>query len=228
MRQLLPILVASGLAAFSACQASEVQPTQAGGAPESIAPAPAPRVEVVPTGAPRHAAQGVAELTGQPYLLDASSAVEIPQEDLVDHEDFLVNAFPPMLPTSEVHKDGWLRDDCIMCHETGVSGAPLIRHRGLPELLRQAKCRSCHVAPDPDAGELTDLLGNAVEEFEVDAFPPTLPSDESHSNAWMRQDCLLCHKWGVGLAPKVRHNGMSELLLQAKCRTCHLPSERTR
>ena len=228
MRQLLPILVAGGLAAFSACQASEVHSQEAAEEPERLAPTPAATPALQAPEDARHVTAGLAALTDQPYLLDGAAAVFVPQEDLVDHEEFLVNAFPPMLPTSEVHKEAWLRDDCILCHETGVSGAPLIRHRGLPELLRQAKCRSCHVAPDPDAGELTDLLGNVVGEFEVDAFPPTLPSDDSHSNPWMRQDCLLCHKWGVGLAPKVRHNGMSELLLQAKCRTCHLPSQRAR
>jgi hypothetical protein len=227
MRLFLPIFVASGLAAFSACQASDAK--QEAPAETSQARAPKPDPQPVQRGSvSQHRPRALAALSGQPYLLDAASAVVIPQEDLMDHEDFLVNAFPPMLPGSEMHEGAWLRDDCILCHETGVAGAPLIRHRGLPELLRQAKCRSCHVAPDPDAGELTDLLGNVVAQFEVDAFPPTLPSDESHSDPWMRQDCLLCHKWGVGLAPKVRHNGMSELLLQAKCRTCHLPSGRAR
>ena len=32
-----------------------------------------------------------------------------------------------------------------MCHESGVKGAPLIRHEGLPRLYLQAKCRTCHV-----------------------------------------------------------------------------------
>ena len=92
------------------------------------------------------------------------------------------------------------------------------------EPVKQAKCRSCHVAADPDAAPLTNLVGEEKAEFRADAFPPTMPMNEAHADAWMRDDCLLCHKWGVGGAPKVRHAGMSEALLLAKCRSCHLPS----
>lgn len=160
------------------------------------------------------------------FVVPQEKAVEVREADVVDEEAFLVNAFPPLLPESEPHRNAWLREDCLLCHETGVAGAPLLRHQGLPELVKQAKCRSCHLAADPDAAPLTNLRGEERTVFLADAFPPTLPSDESHSNAWMREDCLLCHKLGVGGAPRVRHTGMSEVLLSAKCRSCHLPSGR--
>lgn len=157
------------------------------------------------------------------FVLDEETAVVVQNQEVVDDEAFLVNAFPPMLPATEPHQGSWLREDCLLCHETGVSGAPLVQHRGLPALVKQVKCRSCHIAPDPSAGPLTNLSGDALEDFARDAFPPTMPVDESHRNAWLREDCLLCHKWGVAGAPVVRHSGMAPILLQAKCRSCHLP-----
>lgn len=162
----------------------------------------------------------------RPQVNTASVAPALVAESVSANDEisFLAGAFPPMLPGNEAHSGAWLRDDCILCHETGVAGAPLIRHEGMSELLKQAKCRTCHVAPDPDAAPLTNLLGTEVTVFNADAFPPTMPNDESHSDPWTRQDCLLCHKWGVGGARKIRHAGLPDLLLQAKCRTCHLPS----
>ncbi len=140
-----------------------------------------------------------------------------------DDEGFAMNAFPPMLPETEHHMDAWLRNDCLVCHEEGVVGAPVVRHRGMSRMLLKANCRTCHVFPDADAGPLTNLAGEEIQVFEANAFPPTLPVDDSHSQAWMRKDCLMCHQWGAEGAPKVRHYGMSTLLLEANCRSCHLP-----
>jgi len=52
-----------------------------------------------------------------------------------------------------------------------------------------------------------------------------LPDDESHADAWFRTDCLDCHERGRDDAPVVYHVGMSELLLAARCRTCHVSVE---
>ncbi len=74
-------------------------------------------------------------------------------------EPFAPNAFPPMMPASAVHDRAWLRDDCLLCHEDGTHGAPLVRHQDLPSLYLEAKCRSCHVqvravaAARPEAAE---------------------------------------------------------------------------
>ena len=58
--------------------------------------------------------------------------------------------------------------------------------------------------------------------FAVNAFPPTLPDDDDHRRSWTQDDCLLCHKNGINEAPVVKHEGMPELLLTAKCRSCHV------
>ena len=58
---------------------------------------------------------------------------------------FATNAFPPMIPSSASHRHTWTRDDCLLCHESGVNEAPKLVHQSLPRLLLKAKCRSCHV-----------------------------------------------------------------------------------
>lgn len=165
----------------------------------------------------RHAPQSISG------PIEATLLVDGPDARGLDDEGFASDAFPPMLPMDEHHAEAWLRDDCLMCHEEGVLGAPPIRHRGMSPVLKTASCRSCHVAADPDAGPLTDMLGNERIQFAPDAFPPTLPSDENHAGAWLRTDCLQCHEGGILGAPKVRHEGMSRWLLEASCRTCHIP-----
>ena len=60
-------------------------------------------------------------------------------------EGFAPNAFPPMIPDSDSHRGVWTKDNCLLCHESGVKGAPIVRHRGMPPILLKAKCRSCHV-----------------------------------------------------------------------------------
>ncbi len=60
-------------------------------------------------------------------------------------EGFAANAFPPMIPDSDSHRAVWTKDNCLLCHESGVKGAPIVRHRGMPPILLKAKCRSCHV-----------------------------------------------------------------------------------
>ncbi len=59
--------------------------------------------------------------------------------------EFTEFSFPPMIPASESHKRGWMQDDCLLCHEDGVRGAPIVKHKGMPSILLTAKCRSCHV-----------------------------------------------------------------------------------
>lgn len=127
------------------------------------------------------------------------------------------NAFPPTLPSDENHSNAWLRTDCLICHENGIQDAPLVQHNKMSKLLLSGNCRSCHVVvaegADPD------------DEFPFarNAFPPTLPTDDSHSNAWLRDDCTMCHENGVQGAPTIVHRDMAPLLLKARCRSCHLP-----
>ena len=58
---------------------------------------------------------------------------------------FAVHAFPPTLSDTEHHRNAWLVLDCLDCHAEGLADAPLIQHRGLPERLLTAQCRTCHV-----------------------------------------------------------------------------------
>ncbi|HGY91206.1 MAG TPA: hypothetical protein ENK43_08555 [Planctomycetes bacterium] len=136
-------------------------------------------------------------------------------------EEFALNAFPPTLSDTKQHRKAWRRNDCLRCHETGVGAAPEVRHKGMPDLLKVAKCRSCHVfepgkkpterkRPPIDAG------------FAEFAFPPMIPASAEHRKAWRKDDCLLCHEDGLMGAPKVRHKGLPPLTLKAKCRTCHV------
>jgi len=64
---------------------------------------------------------------------------------LVEPGDFAANAFPPMIPDSGSHRNVWRKDDCLLCHRTGVKDAPIVKHRDMPKILLTAKCRSCHV-----------------------------------------------------------------------------------
>ncbi len=63
--------------------------------------------------------------------------------------------------------------------------------------------------------------------FADNAFPPVLPDDNDHrvgTDSWMQETCLNCHADGANNAPMVVHEGMSSLLLDGKCRTCHTTS----
>ncbi len=67
------------------------------------------------------------------------------RESEAAQEGYAANAFPPMIPDSDSHRAVWTKDNCLLCHESGVKGAPIVRHRGMPPILLKAKCRSCHV-----------------------------------------------------------------------------------
>ena len=58
---------------------------------------------------------------------------------------FDASAFPPMIPASSYHAEAWTRGDCLLCHEAGIKGAPVVVHKDMPALLLRSKCRTCHV-----------------------------------------------------------------------------------
>ncbi len=62
-----------------------------------------------------------------------------------DSKGFLDNAFPPMIPNSPSHKRVWGNNNCLLCHDSGIRGAPIVKHKGMPRILLKSKCRSCHV-----------------------------------------------------------------------------------
>ena len=59
--------------------------------------------------------------------------------------DFAAGAFPPTLSDMDYHQRSWTRTDCLVCHETGVDQAPAMKHNSLPPLVKEGKCRTCHV-----------------------------------------------------------------------------------
>jgi hypothetical protein len=139
----------------------------------------------------------------------------------IDEETgFALSAFPPTIPDTAWHRDAWMVNDCMRCHETGVGDAPQFRHTGLPHITRVSKCRTCHVlipgqAPPPPPAPVDDG-------FLPNAFPPMMPNSLSHRGAWVRDNCLLCHTSGVRGAPAIVHEGLPALTLKVKCRTCHV------
>ncbi len=66
-------------------------------------------------------------------------------------------------------------------------------------------------------------------DFAANAFPPVLPNDTVHGlgpvDSWQSESCLSCHKNGKNNAPKVVHEGMADVLMMGKCRTCHTSTE---
>ncbi len=132
---------------------------------------------------------------------------------------FALAAFPPTIPDREWHQDAWLVDNCLDCHETGVQDAPMIRHKGLPDITFQSKCRSCHVLI-PGNTDSTPKVEDS--EFASWAFPPMMPNNDNHDQAWGKNNCLLCHEDGTMDSPVIKHEGLPRIVLKAKCRTCHV------
>jgi len=133
---------------------------------------------------------------------------------------FAADAFPPAIPDSPAHRNAWA-DECLRCHETGVADAPRVMHRSVPAVALTGKCRTCHVEIRnhrmPPRGTDPENLA-----YLPNAFPPMIPTSDSHAEAWEKDSCLLCHESGVRGAPIVRHEGMPALLLGVKCRSCHV------
>lgn len=136
---------------------------------------------------------------------------------------FALAAFPPTIPDREWHKNAWFVNDCLSCHETGVGDAPMIRHVGLPEIVFDSKCRSCHVLIPGEANYDT-----SVPEFDPEtgfaswAFPPLMPNNDKHEQAWGNRNCMMCHEDGIQNAPIVKHVGLPQIALESKCRSCHV------
>ena len=62
-----------------------------------------------------------------------------------DDDAYAEGAFPPTLSDTPYHEPAWNQDDCLLCHEKGVNDAPVVKHEFMPEHIKQAKCRTCHV-----------------------------------------------------------------------------------
>ncbi len=220
-------LLTLALAAVPACQESVPEPDAATVEVAEPVPPAGPSTQVpatqepavsdssqpsAPVAAVREAPQGA-----RGERIAAPKAQKDEAQEAVAFVDFAPHAFPPTLPHDDNHADPWSAQTCLLCHSRGIGDAPRVRHSGMSGELIKGNCRSCHL---PRGGEEEPLTEAG---FSANAFPPLLPGDSSHSGAWMRDDCLLCHESGTRRAPRVRHKGMSPLLLKARCRSCHLP-----
>ncbi len=58
---------------------------------------------------------------------------------------FAEYAFPPMMPNSASHADAWEDDQCLSCHESDDKEGTIVEHEGMPKILLESKCRTCHV-----------------------------------------------------------------------------------
>jgi len=148
----------------------------------------------------------------------AADTPPVEAEADVVFEDY---AFPPTISDVKYHHKAWYKNDCLRCHETGVGDATQVMHKGMSDILLTAKCRTCHVLI-PGQAAIEPRPSDDSEGYEPYAFPPMIPASVSHGNAWTKDNCLLCHESGVRGAPKVKHAGMSKLLLSVKCRSCHV------
>ncbi|USN99622.1 MAG: hypothetical protein H6810_02870 [Phycisphaeraceae bacterium] len=154
-----------------------------------------------------------------PTLVRQTTEVIDPQTGFAEH------AFPPTIPDRDWHREAWTRTDCLTCHETGVQNAPILRHRGLPALTLQAKCRSCHVLipGKTEARPASARPPEVNDQFAENAFPPMIPNSPDHRGAWGKNQCLICHETGTGGAPKVEHGPqIPRLALIVQCRSCHV------
>jgi hypothetical protein len=137
--------LALAAALFLACQTgSDAAPLQASdrAAPQAsgvaAADEPAPQEKASPEKAPpKEAAEEKKAPEAEPEKRKEPASA--------DESLFEANAFPPTVSDVDYHKDAWLKDDCMRCHETGVEDAPRTVHKDMPAVLLTAKCRSCHV-----------------------------------------------------------------------------------
>ncbi len=153
-----------------------------------------------------------------PTVVVGESNIELDSET-----GFAMAAFPPTMSDTEWHADAWFVNSCLDCHETGVQDAPEIRHIGLPEIALDSKCRSCHVLIQ---GQTKPI--EVVPEFDPEtgyaswAFPPMMPNNFKHIEAWGDRNCMMCHEDGTLDAPVVKHDRLPQIALVAQCRSCHV------
>lgn len=98
-------------------------------------------------------------------------------------------------------------------------------------LLVMVACSTASTSADGlDRGPaaVTSTSDSTVE-FAANAFPPVLPNDQVHGtgpvDSWQGESCMSCHEKGKNNAPKVVHEGMADILMLGKCRTCHTSAE---
>ncbi len=184
---------------------------------------PQPKDPAAPDGTPQDEKPKPAKPAKTQKAQEKAESTKPAKPESKDDKDseFADFAFPPTVSDVDYHKDGWYKDDCLRCHETGVGDATVVEHDGMEPILLTAKCRSCHVLiPGQKPIEPRPSKDDAF--FALSAFPPMIPASESHQEAWNNDNCMLCHETGVKDAPIVVHKNLPKVLLKAKCRSCHV------
>ena len=136
---------------------------------------------------------------------------------------FVLGAIVLLLPSAPVVAQGGPptiphalegRQDCLICHSTGVGGAPKFPadHTGRTNDM----CQVCHKPGTPKPGSTTAPSGSGTPKPTANpsAGIPKIPHPLQN-----RDNCLGCHQTGVGGAPKVAstHAGRTNDM----CKTCH-------
>ena len=67
------------------------------------------------------------------------------KSNTAEGSDFAPHAFPPTLTDTDYHQKAWANPSCLLCHEHGLEDAPIVKHEGMPDYLKAASCRTCHV-----------------------------------------------------------------------------------
>ena len=218
--RMVAIALWAGLAVACSPRADTSPPAKDKPTSPKAAPANTPTVaQVAPSAAAPPASRPVSRPEPKPAVRPTVKVTSRPAAVLA----FAGDAFPPTLSDTPEHEDPWLQADCLRCHATGVQSGPVVRHEGMPPILLAARCRSCHVLiPGSSPRKITEPAVDADGDFAENAFPPMIPDSGSHVDTWLRDDCLLCHDSGIKGAPIVEHAGIPKLLLDVKCRTCHV------
>ena len=108
----------------------------------------------------------------------------------------LLKALPPPIP----HSVTGTSRDCLLCHQVGAADAPAVPEDS-DHMVEAEICSTCHaLLPEP-----------AIRSADAPAIPHEIEG---------REECLMCHKLGIGSAPRIpdNHDGLPVDV----CQTCHL------
>ncbi len=123
---------------------------------------------------------------------------------------------PPNPPANHIG-----RTVCLLCHETGVGGAPKFpgNHTGRTD----AMCPTCHIVPNlviPTPSPIPTSTSVPATPAPTTAATLPKPPPNPPANHIGRTVCLLCHETGVGGAPRPPSNHVGRT--DAMCTTCHM------
>lgn len=140
---------------------------------------------------------------------------------------------PPKIPHSLDGREG----QCLVCHKAGVGGAPKVPDFHLSGDFSSRQCLTCHKT----VGHVAPVTGESPSGAGVQAPGPTPkrgaglpaatpspaaggPPAVTHSLEGRQGICLVCHKDGLGGAPKAPEFHISSGFGDDACLACHKAS----